>query len=553
MTCKQFFAALLAFFTGVWGSVYTFFNQFVNDYAFTVDTAQLGEVLPNVKSNINRFGGRFPEDPVINTEYDPYEFVDYIQLMECSGGNRTRDLFVDPDDFDVIDDYDFDPLIRSCRGILKTGAKPLLKLGNVPAKLSRKTLAEVQADLGAFDVNIYPPDDYDEYYRYIRAIAEALCAAFSPEEIRQWRFGVMTEYENIDWFRSPDGDPGATMAAYCKLYDYTVQALIDVLGPDVFVGAHSMTCSEGLWDEKEFIRHCASGVNYATGGTGSRICYLSASYYETAPGERGGTKSVAQIMQELRGTAEDAGLTGLIYGVDEGRILLGRTAGAVDRQLNSRTVGYTYQAAFDARLVREMFETGMNYFSSWEYCSLPDNHGNPTVSYFVAKYAARFEGARLAAVQKTRSGLIPKAEVEASAAFDETTGTLRLMAYNYKNKLNYLASADVRLKVHAPQFADGEAQVTVYTVDDDCNWFDEWQADREALGITDDCFAWSPDDGCPNWADSTARATFEGLTEKYASYIHAEPETYTVQVKDGSFTLDLTLEPHAVAFADVTD
>ncbi len=552
MTLKQFFAAALAFFAGIWGNIYGFFNNFVNDYTFSVDTSVLGDTLPNVKSNLNRFVGRFPEDPIINEEYNPYEFVDYIQLMECSGGNGDRDLFADPNDFSVLDDYDFSALIASCRGVLKTGAKPLLKLGNVPAKLSQKNIAAAGAALGDFSVNVYPPDDYNQYYNYVKALAEALVSSFGIEEVRAWRFGVMTEYENAGWFIAPGGDPQQTAAEYCKLYDYTVQALIDALGEDVFVGAHSMTCSEGLWDEAEFIRHCGAGTNYATGKKGTRICYLAASYYEERPGKTGNCKTIPQIMAELRGAAQAVGLTDLIYGVDEGRLLYGNASGADSDQLPSRTVGDTYQAAFDARLIKQMFDNGMNYFSSWDYCSFGENHGNPIITYFVAKHAADFEGARLASAEKARCGGIINADINASAAFDEASNTLRIMAYNYKNKVKYLSNAQLTFKVNAPQFADGEAKATLYMIDDDCNWFDEWRQDRIDLGITDDQFSWSPDDGCPNFKDAEAWQTFYSLTEKYAEYCRLTPTETTVQIKDGSFTLTADLAPYAVAFFEVT-
>ena len=60
----------------------------------------------------------------------------------------------------------------------------------------------------------------------------------------------MTEYENADWFVGSDSEDKEILAkesaeAYCKLYDYTAQALVDVLGEDVFVGAHSMSVTEG--------------------------------------------------------------------------------------------------------------------------------------------------------------------------------------------------------------------------------------------------------------------------------------------------------------------
>ncbi len=527
-------------------------DAMINDYAFTLDASDLGEKLPNVKSNLNRYGGRFSENPVINEKYNPYDFIDYIQLMECSGGNPNRDLFKDPADFSVLDDYDFSALIASCKGILKTGAKPLLKLGNVPEKLSQNILKEHPSE-GAFDVNVYPPDDYGQYYTYIRAITEGLVAEFGLNEVQSWRFGVLTEFENADWFYAPGKDPQKSCEAYCRLYDYTVQALIDVLGPDVFVGAHAMAVSEGLWDECDFIRHCGTGVNYRTGEKGTRLCYIAASYYEVKPGEFGKNQEpLPHMINRLRAAAEEAGLTDLIYGVDEGRILCGETAGAVSDQLYSRTVGYTYQAAFDARLVRQAFDCGLNYFSSWEYCSEADNHGLPTVSYYVAEQAAKFAGARLLKTEIAEQGGLPGADVWVSGAYHEDTGTLRLMAYNYKNSLRYPSEANLKIGLTALPFPDGDVKITAYRIDDGCNWFDEWCADRTELGITDGDFSWSPDDGTPLFANAAAQETFRSLCPKYEAYAVLRPETLTGRVENGELNLGLTLAPNTVVFYEIS-
>ena len=322
--------------------------RLTNNYVFSIHADDTGAVLPNVKSNINCVGGRFGKKPLDTaTTYNPYDFIEYVQLMECTGGNDERDLFVHSDDFTVLDDYDFSGLISSCENILETGAKPLLKLGNVPAKLSRKTITSKNIDLGEFNVNVYPPDDYGEYYTYIKAIAGALVDHFGREEVLSWRFGVLTEYENDQWFHDADNNADNTMIEYCKLYDYTVQALIDVIGQDVFVGAHSMTCGKGMWDEADFIRHCGEGTNYATGRKGTRIKYLAASYYERKPGLTGDPESLTAITGFFRETARSVGLTDLIFGVDEGRILCGVHDGSPDSSevsalIGSRTVGYTY-------------------------------------------------------------------------------------------------------------------------------------------------------------------------------------------------------------------
>ena len=550
---KQFFAGILAAIVGFFGTLTADITDLVNDYEFTVDSSQYGDVLSNPASNINIWS--IEGDPFVGAvkhpEYDIMEFVNYIQLMQCSGGNAQRDLFVDPYDKTVLDDYNFAPLINNCRGILELGAKPLLKLGSVPLKYSAKANTDAE-----FDTNIYPPDDYNVYYNYIVALAQALVDEFGKEEVLTWRFGVMTEYENASWFMANSGDPDESAAEYCKLYDYTVAALIDVIG-DVFVGAHSMTVTEGIWDEAEFIKHCAQGTNYKTGKKGSRLCYLSASFYDLEPGEYTKGKTLAETIDYLRETAESYGLNNLIFGIDEGRILCGNSSGKDSDQLLSRTCGYTYQAGYDARMYKTMFENDINYFSSWDYLSNGLFDGNPTVSYHVASNAAKFGGAKLVSTEKTKRGYVPFAEVDAVSAFDEGDNTLRIMAYNFKNKVNYTAPANINFTVKVPQFEGQNVKITAYVIDDDCNYFDEWQEDRVKYGIGDDCFGWSPDDptieSTVTLSDPEAREIYYSeLHDKYYECSKLVPTETTATVVNGEISLDITLDPHAVVFYEIT-
>ena len=277
MSISSFFTLII---TALFFSSFAGLFSGISSAVIDVDMSSKGSVIPNVVDNINvwHMGNSF-YGAERNEENDVFEFVKYVQLMQCTGGTADRDLFVDPYDTSTFTDYKFEPLIENCRGILNLGAKPHLKLGGVPLKFTK------DFEMGDFDMNVYPPDDFNAYYTYIRAIAQALVDEFGVEEVRTWRFGVMTEYENAQWFQAKSGLPGDAAVAYCKLYDYTVQALIDVIGEDVFVGAHSMTVTEGLWDEEIFIRHVAEGTNYANGKKGSRICFLSASFYDACPGE----------------------------------------------------------------------------------------------------------------------------------------------------------------------------------------------------------------------------------------------------------------------------
>ena len=547
-----FFSYLLSLILALPGIVVSG-GESTNDYSFTIETSQLGDVVPNTLSNVNIWdmqGTNLFTNPRLNEKYNIMEFVEYVQLMQCTGGNAQRDLFVDPTNYDVLDDYDFSPLIENCRGILTLGAKPHLKLGSVPMKYSQGAIKGE-----SFDTNLYPPDDYDVYYDYMVAMARALVDEFGAEEVLTWRFGVMTEFENADWFMSPDGDPNKTAEAYCKLYDYTVDALQKEIGEEVFVGAHAMVVTEGLWDEKIFIEHCASGTNYKTGGKGTRICFLSASFYDYCPGEYTTGYTLPETIAQLQKYADEAGLKDLIFGVDEGRLLVGNTSGADDKQLLTRMVGDTYQAAYDARLNKQLIDQGGDYFSSWGYLSGGLYDGYPTVSYHVASRLATFAGSKRVATEPVKKGVIYGAEVEALSAFDGET--LRIMAYNFKNDINYKKTADLSFDVDASVFGSDKVKVTVYTVDDDCNYFDEWREDRVTYGIGDECFGWSPDDpqieSTVTLKDSAAREFyFNELAEKYEQCAQLTPVTYTADVVDGRVVLETSLAANGVVFFEVT-
>ena len=551
---KKILCVILAVIVAFAGAFAIFASGVFNKYLFSIDASEKGKVLHNVVNNVNIWSieGNPFVNARINEENNIFEFVEYVQFMQCTGGTETRDLFKNPNDKTVLDDYDFTLLINNCRGVLNLGAKPFLKLGNVPLKFSKDATTEI-----GFGMNPYPPDDFDVYYNYIHALATELVKEFGKEEVLTWRFGVMTEYENAAWFFAGEEDPEASAEAYCKLYDYSVAALQDAIGEGVFVGAHSMTVTEGLWDEAEFIKHCGEGTNYKTGKKGTRVCYLSSSFYDSVPGDYTDGKTLPESIEYLRETAESVGLNDLIYGVDEGRILEGNSSGNVGSELLTRTCGYTYQAAYDARLTAQMFNNDIAYFSAWSYLSNGFLQGNPTVSYHVAKNAAKFGGANLVSTDKTKSGVILGSDVDAVSAFNEKTNTLHVMAYNFKNDVEYDKSTEMTFEINVPQFSGKNVKVTAYVINDDCNYFDEWVEDRKTYNITDDCFAWSPDDPSidnpTTLVDEDAREIyFSELYSKYTECSKLVPTETEMVAKDGKITLDITLDPHAVVFYEIT-
>jgi hypothetical protein len=545
-------SSVLAFIMFLLSSLCGFFRG-MSTAQIAVDLNDKGEKVVNIVDNMNTWdmGTQFV-NAENNSENDVFNFVDYIQLMQCTGGTAERDLFKNPYDTSVLTDYDFSRLIENCRGILKLGAKPYLTLGSVPLKFTS------DYTFGGFLMNLYPPDDYKNYYNYIYAIASALVNEFGKDEVLKWRFGCMTEYENDDWFIAKGGDPQESAQAYCKLYDYTVQALTDAIGSDVFVGAHSMTVTQGLWDEEIFIKHVAEGKNYANGGTGTRICFLSASFYDMKPGQFTSGNTLPQTINYLKDCAQKYGLNNLIYGIDEGRILSGNSRGNNSGDLISRTVGFTWQAAYDARIYLQAIDSGANYFSSWSYLSGGIINGYPTVSYHVANNISKFAGCSKVKTNVRTAKISKGTEIKALSAVDEDKNILRIMVYNFNNDPNYSKKAQANITVSLPKvYSNGEEiKYTKYVVNDDCNFFDEWQADRKKYGITDSCFSWSPDDptldSTDTLSDSSARKIYETeLRDKYAECSKLTPIDGEVKIKHGKIKISDKLDASAVVFYEI--
>ena len=450
----------------------------------TADCAQAGPRIGNKASNINLW--KFQE--LLNEKSDEgadlRPFVEYIQFMQATGSSPDRDLFVNPTDAAVLDDYRFEPLGDACAKALALGAKPHIKM-SVPSKYSPN------GKLGDFSTNVYPPDDYAVYERYIAAMARFLVERFGTDEVKTWRFGVLTEFENPGWFKARSGSAEESREAYFKLYDFTVAALTQEIGPDVFVGAHAMACTEGLWDERDLLNHCASGTNYATGKVGTPIHFFACSYYDVRPGEPN-QRGLISVVDAILQRAEEVGLSDLIYGIDEGRILFGVHAGTTADHLDARVVGRTYQAAFDARLYKQMTDHDIDYFSAWSHSSGAAYCGYPTVGYYVAKNFAEFQNARSIPVETADSSLAEGVEVGAVVGVEPDA--LRVMVYNFKDDWDYAGAAKVTLELTALPFAGQKVEVTETKIDDSVNFYVQWEKDREKLGLGDKFGSWSPDD-----------------------------------------------------------
>ena len=523
---------------------------------FEIDTSNVtGSSIGKLTGYMNLWGYEGLRNVETDGETD-ISFVDYIELMTATGGSSDRDLI---DENGNLIESKLNALAEACSGILSLGAKPLIKLGNIPFYFTMKQNPSKQVGT-VFGFNVFPPDDdmYDEYKQYIENVLQYLINRFGLDEVRKWRFGVMTEYENADWFYVLDssGNQNAelTMNAYFKIYDNSVEALENTLGKEnVYVGAHSMTVTEGLWDERRFIDHVAE--------TGVQLDYLSVSFYDTKPGTYTSGKTLPECFSYLREYAESKGLYNLDYGVDEGRIYGGVNEGSESEQLNARCVGHMWQAAYDARMYKTMLDSDADYFSVWSWTSdSAIGKGYPTISYHVASVMNKMVGGNRINVTKGSTSLSSGVEVETVASYNAQKNTLGIMAYNFKNDISYSDFINCKFKVNFSQLAGKKVLLSCYSIDYDCNYFDEWWADRTTYGITDDKFAWSPDDptidSSTTLKDSAARETYYNLLrDKYVEASKLKP-TYQVITLDENGTAELdcnTLRGNGVVYYELSE
>ena len=182
-------------------------------------------------------------------------------------------------------------------------------------------------------------------------------------------------------------------------------------------------------------------------------------------------------------------------GVDEGRVIAS-TPGSEKYDLLSRAVGASYQAAFDVRIMKEIFDDRMDYFASWGYFSGPDVHfdGVPSHHYFSSRELAKFEGFRRAPANVS-GAMPPKEELDAIAGVSPDGRTVRAVIGRFRDKLVFTNHLETTVRFRLPKdWAGKRVRASVLTLDDRNNWFPDWERDRAALGITAKDYRWSPDD-----------------------------------------------------------
>jgi xylan 1,4-beta-xylosidase len=167
--------------------------------------------------------------------------------------------------------YDWTIVDRIFDAYLQRGLKPYAQIGFMPQALSVKPEPyqhEWRPGLPYNDVYTgwaYPPKDYAKWaelvYQWVRHSVEK----YGRAEVERWYWEVWNE-ANIGYWK---GTPGE----FHKLHDYAVDAVRRAL-PTARVGGPDTAGRDDPF-LRDFLEHCLRGTNYATGGKGTPIDFLS--------------------------------------------------------------------------------------------------------------------------------------------------------------------------------------------------------------------------------------------------------------------------------------
>ncbi len=115
----------------------------------------------------------------------------------------------------------------------------------------------------------FPPRDYEKWGELIYQWVKHSVERYGKDEVEKWYWELWNEPDAKYW--------GGTVEEYCTLYDYSADAVKRAL-PAAKVGGPHVTGpanSNAARFLTEFLKHCESGINAATGKTGAPLDFVA--------------------------------------------------------------------------------------------------------------------------------------------------------------------------------------------------------------------------------------------------------------------------------------
>lgn len=167
--------------------------------------------------------------------------------------------------------YDWTTLDRIFDTYKQLGIVPYVEIGFMPEALSThpEPYQHHWPNGPLFTGWTYPPNDYNKWSELIYAWVRHSVERYGRDTVAQWDWEVWNEPDIGYWH--------GTFDEYCKLYDYTAAAVKRAL-PEARIGGPATTgpaAPRAAQFLRDFLAHCVSGKNYATGKTGAPLDFIS--------------------------------------------------------------------------------------------------------------------------------------------------------------------------------------------------------------------------------------------------------------------------------------
>ena len=171
--------------------------------------------------------------------------------------------------------YDWTIVDKIFDTYIERGMKPLAQIGFMPEALSTKPQpyqhkwSPGQTYNTIYTGWTYPPKDYKKWAELVYQWVKHSVARYGQKEVESWYWELWNEPDSPYW--------SGTVQEYCKLYDYSVDAVRRAL-PTAKIGGPHVTGPSGRRGGnflKTFLKHCTQDTNYVTGKIGTPLDFVA--------------------------------------------------------------------------------------------------------------------------------------------------------------------------------------------------------------------------------------------------------------------------------------
>lgn len=254
---------------GEWKPVYRFFGADEPNYATMKDGKKLIDELGKLKSDGKDVYYRAHNLLTTGDGTAHYKWGSTNAYTEDKDGNPVYNWKILDGIFDTYHN---------------AGIKPYVQIGFMPQALSihpepyEHHWDPTQPYNAIYTGWAYPPKDYGKWEELCYQWAKHCVERYGMAEVATWYWEVWNESNTQS---NGVGYWSATPAEYNKLYDFAAAGVLKAI-PTARIGGADSAGNGGQWS-RNFIQHCLTETNYATGKVGSPLDFFSFHAKGTTP------------------------------------------------------------------------------------------------------------------------------------------------------------------------------------------------------------------------------------------------------------------------------